>query len=106
MYPTIQLALSPDNQTVIFVSDGDGNPHLSYNRILDCFIRVLDADVSLEQQAKSESWEIREAVACHSNVTAEILAVLARDAVKEVRAAAMQNPKCPVMVHKNNQVRA
>jgi hypothetical protein len=106
MYPTIQLALSPDNKTMIFVSDGDGNPKLSYNRALDCFIRVLPSNASLEEHAKSRSWEIREAVACHRNVSAEILAVLAQDKVSEVRTAARKNPKCPVVVRKSKQVLA
>lgn len=95
MYPQIRLTLSPNDQVSIQVSDGDGNPHLSFDPQLQAFIRVLADDVDLDELVHSTKWEVREAVARHQNVTAEHLAILSGDPVREVRTAAVRNPKFP-----------
>lgn len=95
MHNSLNIALTPTDEPLVFITDEEGIPQLAFNSQLDHFIRVLPLGADLKTLSKSHSWEIREAVAYHRNVTVDILTELARDYVLEVRAAARKHPACP-----------
>lgn len=94
-YPTFQQALSPQDETIYFVSDDDGKPVLRFDDKLGYFILVLPLTADLHKLMHRSNWEMKEAIARHPRATPEILLELSAHKDPQVREAARSHPSFP-----------